>query len=300
MQVRGPSKTLDYASLSYCDGDRGKSDRQCRLLVAAANLQSCYLSLTSRRTAHLRYEQQKMEGAISSVPDGAAQHHIIASLPCGDGDGSMAGSGRRRQEEVISGRRVNRASTRVIQQSSNQPVARQRLPQYQSCQQGSTKCRTCGQPSGTFHTSTQASTGARPIPSSPAPTWLLTLPLPIASQRRLEPTSRARQVKKGCRAVLARADLKKNSPDAYLCYAIYLDVVRIKNIADYVQAIVARSIVSGSCAWDQRRGRQISNFPFVVRPTKPHLDWPASLGAPCRRSSVLGLTSSAALAPPGP
>lgn len=209
MQVRGPSKTLDYASLSYCDGDRGKSDRQCRLLVAAANLQSCYLSLTSRRTAHLRYEQQKMEGAISSVPDGAAQHHIIASLPCGDGDGSMAGSGRRRQEEVISGRRVNRASTRVIQQSSNQPVARQRLPQYQSCQQGSTKCRTCGQPSGTFHTSTQASTGARPIPSSPAPTWLLTLPLPIASQRRLEPTSRARQVKKGCRAVLARADLKK-------------------------------------------------------------------------------------------
>lgn len=58
--------------------------------------------------------------------------------------------------------------------------------------------------------------------------------------------------------------------------------------------------MSGSCAWVQRRGRQISNFPFVVRPTKPHLDWPASLGAPCRRSSVLGLTSSAALASPGP
>lgn len=56
-------------------GMLGKSDRQCRLLVQATNLHCCYLSPPAAETAHLRYEQQKMEGAIPSV----SSSHRVAS-----------------------------------------------------------------------------------------------------------------------------------------------------------------------------------------------------------------------------
>lgn len=128
----GPSGRWATPVRVYGDGEGGKSDRQCRLLVQATNLDSCYLSPPAAGAPICdTSRQEEMRGAIPSVSSSCrTASHCIAShrtAPRGQERAwqgevrsrTTAAAGRR--GHVRATKRVGRASTRVIQQSSNHP-----------------------------------------------------------------------------------------------------------------------------------------------------------------------------------
>lgn len=121
---------------------------------------------------------------------------------------------------------------------------------------------------------------------SPAATWLLTLPLPLLLRVASNPPAGPAKSRAG-KAVLGRADLKILLPS---------DGVSISKQASVVWLMCCPALmVLGTRDWV---GRYPISLLWSARPSSI-LTGRGPLEPPCRRSSVLGLTSSAALASPG-
>lgn len=152
--------------------------------------------------------------------------------------------------------------------------------------------------SGTFHASTpRGDDGHHLFPGvwrglhPPPATWLSTLPLPLLliSVASSPPAGPAKS--RAGKAVLGHADLKILLPSD-MCWYLYCISKQLSLV--WLMCCPALTVL-GTRDWV---GRYPISLLWSARPSTI-LTGRGPLGPPCRRSSVLGLTSSAALASPG-
>lgn len=166
----------------------------------------------------------------------------------------------------------------------------------ESWSDGLDKCRICGQPREPSIPALLAaatatiSWGLAWASSSPPATWLLALPLPLLLSVASSPPAGPAKSRAG-KAVLGHADLKILLPSTRLCAVISIS----KQLSLVWLMCCPALMVLGTRDWI---GRYPISLLWSAQPSNI-LTGRGPLGPPCRRSSVLGLTSSAALASPG-